>query len=199
MFRPPALCSLILAALPLACEAEFATDAATSATANCAQTELDDPEPIELVFAEHWQPLDDPAADPLAAHRPELLVCPSGGWGEEFGALEVRTAQCNYLSVEQPLAAKLAVGDTLRLTVWWQNLIALEPATGHLALLIDGELLWELEVAIPGASDARTFEFPSPVAAEAGATVNFHLHNHGQNTWTLAELARVELAAPVCE
>lgn len=198
MFRRPQLVFFSLVWLTLSCEGELSPDESESDGA-CTQSEIDDGEPVELVLAQRWRALDDPADDPLASHRPDPLVCPSAGWGEEFGVLEVRTAECNYLSVEQPLAAPLTVGDTLRLRVWWQNLIALEPATGHLALSIDGELLWELEVEIPGASDAREFEFPSPVSAEAGATVNFHLHNHGQNTWTLAELARVELAAPACD
>lgn len=202
MFRPRHQVLAALAALTLACQSELELDEideSHSANSDCTQAEIDDAEPVELVFADRWQALGDPTADPFGSHRPATLVCPSGGWGDEFGALEVRTAQCNYLSVEQPLAAKLAVGDTLRLQVWWQNLIALEPATAHLALLVDGELLWELEVEIPGPSSARQFEFPSPVSAEAGATVNFHLHNHGQNTWTLATLERVESAGPVCD
>jgi hypothetical protein len=143
---------------------------------------------LPLTHAEDWSPSAAPD-DPLADHRPAELRCPSSGWGEEFGVLEVRTGECNYLSVEQALAEPLALGDALRVQVWWQSLIALEPAIGHLALLIDGELVWELEVAIPGGSDARSIRFASPIAAEAGATVTFHLHNHGANAWTLGEFA----------
>lgn len=141
-----------------------------------------------LVFAANWTPSEH---DPLADHRPDPTICPASAWGEEFGSLEVRTGECNYLSVEQPLASPIAVGDVLRVQVWWQSLIAIEPATAHLALLIDGELVWETEVEIPGASDAQSILVVSPIAAEADAVVTFHLHNHGANTWTLAEFARV--------
>jgi hypothetical protein len=144
-----------------------------------------------LVFSEDWSP-SVLAEDPLADHQPAQPICPVSAWGDEFGTLEVSTSACNYLSVEQRLAEGIEIGDELRVQVWWQSLISTEPATGHLALLVDGELLWETQVAIPGASDARSIRFTSPLAAEPGATVTFHLHNHGANTWTLAELARLD-------
>jgi hypothetical protein len=145
-------------------------------------------EPRSLIFAEDWTPsaIED---DPLAEHRPPQTICPASAWADEFGTFEVSTGACNYLSVEQPLAEPVAVGDELRVQVWWQSLISTEPATGHLALLIDGALVWETHVAIPGASDAKSIQFTSPVAAEPGAIVTFHLHNHGANTWTLADFA----------
>ncbi|KIG19038.1 hypothetical protein DB30_05942 [Enhygromyxa salina] len=147
-----------------------------------------DAEPRPLVYAEDWTPTAA-ADDPLFEHRPSQTICPSSAWAEEFGTLEVSTSGCNYFSVEQPLAEPLEIGDELRVRVWWQSLISHEPATGHLALLINGALVWETHVEIPGASDARSIRFASPVAAEPGATVTFHLHNHGANTWTLAEFA----------
>jgi hypothetical protein len=150
-----------------------------------------DAEVRPLVFAQDWSP-STTENDPLAGHRPPTTSCPSSAWGEELDVLEVSTGECNYLSIEQPLAEVIAVGDPLRVQVWWQSLIASEPATGHLALLIDGEPIVDMQVAIPGAAEARSIEFESPVAAEPGATVTFHLHNHGANNWTLAEFARLD-------
>jgi hypothetical protein len=150
-----------------------------------------DAEVRKLVLAQDWTPTAD-ADDPLAAHRPAAMSCPASAWGEELGVLEVSTGECNYLSVEQPLREAIAVGDRLRVQIWWQSLIAYEPAVGHLALLIDGEPIWDTQVTIPGAADARSIEFESPIAAEPGATVTFHLHNHGANNWTLAEFARLD-------
>ena len=144
-----------------------------------------------LVLAHDWT-MTAAEDDPLAEHRPEPTICPRSAWGEELGVLEVSTGACNYLSVEQPLVEAIAIGDPLRVQLWWQALITSEPAIGHLALLIDGQLIWELEVAIPGPADARVITFESPIAAEPGATVTFHLHNHGANSWTLAELARLD-------
>jgi hypothetical protein len=147
-------------------------------------------EPQLLVSAGDWREtaIDD---DPLVEHRPSSTICPSSAWGEELGVLEVSTGECNYLSVEQPLAHPITVGDALRVQVWWQPLIASEPATAHLALLIDGRTIWDEHIAIPGAAEAREIHFDSPIAAEPGAIVTFHLHNHGANSWTFAELARV--------
>lgn len=145
---------------------------------------------------DEWQPLahasdwtQSPAdADPLPEHRPEVVTCV--GWGDEFDALEISTATCNYASLEQPLAESIALGDPLHLELWWSGLLAPEPAAAHLALLVDGALLWETHVEIPGPAEARTIDFDSPIAAEAGATLTFHLHNHGQNSWTLGAFER---------
>lgn len=147
-------------------------------------------EPRPLVSAHDWTAtaIED---DPLADHRPASMICPTSAWGEELGVLEVSTGECNYLSVEQPLAEAIALGDPLRVQIWWQPLIADAPATAHLALLIDGVPIWDQQVAIPGSAEARSIELDSPIAAEAGATVTFHLHNHGANSWSLAELAKI--------
>ena len=154
-------------------------------------------EPEPLVEAGAWE-AGAGDLDPLASHRPEPWICPPGSWGEEFGALEVSTGACNYLHVEQPLRVDLARGDQLRVQLWWSGLLAPEPAIAHLALLVEGELLWEREVEVPGPAAAHELEFPSPITAEVGARVIFHLHNHGQNSWTLAALERVASAPLTC-
>jgi hypothetical protein len=142
---------------------------------------------LPLAHADQWR--ETPAdADPLPEHRPDVVACK--GFGEEFGALEISTTTCNYASLEQTLTESIAIGDPLHIELWWSVLFAPEPATAHLALLVDTALLWELEVEIPGPADARTIDFDSPIAAPAGATLTFHLHNHGQNSWTLGALER---------
>lgn len=142
---------------------------------------------LPLAHAGQWRE-SSAHTDPLPEHRPDVVACV--GWGEEFGALELSTATCNYASLEQPLAESIAPGDRLRIELWWSGLFAPEPSTAHLALLVDDLLLWETEVEIPGPAEARTIDFDSPIAAQAGATLTFHLHNHGQNSWTLGSLER---------
>lgn len=148
-----------------------------------------DPSWVPLVLAEDWQPA--PAStDPMAEHAgPDAIPCGEGDWHAELGGLEVETTRCNYAVVEQPLRADLAEGDELRVRVWWAALVSPEPVEGHLALLVDGELVWEQHVAIPGPAAAHDVTLASPVSAPAGATVTFHLHNHGSNTWNLNEFA----------
>ena len=178
--------------LPLAVIAALACD--PDPDLRCAQEGARvDADAIALIDPARWTAT--PAElDPLADHRPADGLCEPSDWGEEYGTLEVSTAACSYVSLDQPLAADLEVGDRLRVRVWWATLLAKTPATAHLALLVDGALLWETHVDIPGSADARVFELASPIAADAGALVTFHLHNHGQNTWTLAgvERARVD-------
>jgi len=142
---------------------------------------------VSLVRAEDWTNL--PAQDdPLPSHRPDPVICEAAPWHAEGQGIEVETEGCNYVSITQPLQHDLAAGDLIRLTAWWERLAADPPATGHLAVLIGDQVLWEESVAIPGEADLRDLEFECPMDAKAGTPVVFHLHNHGYNTWRLQTL-----------
>lgn len=185
--------SLLLAVTTPACVADGTEplDDETDATSDDdGTTAADDGEPASwrsLARNDSWQP-DTAEDDPLVEHRPAQVEC-EHGWALESGGVEIRTDQCNYLSLQQPLRAAIEPGDRLQLELWWQTLASVEPAQGHLALLVDGELLWEELVPIPGPADARNLEFPSPLGAPAGATLTLHLHNHGYNAWHFHELS----------
>jgi hypothetical protein len=144
---------------------------------------------IPLVLPEAWQPA--PAvADPMGHHLDaDAIVCGEQDWHAELDGLEIETTRCNYAALQQPLLADLEEGSRLRVRVWWQTLVSPEPVDGHLTVFVDDQLVWEEHVAIPGPADVREVELASPVSAAAGATVSFHLHNHGSNTWNLNELA----------
>jgi len=139
-----------------------------------------------LVHDDAWQPdlADD---DPAPEHRPARVDC-EHGWWPESGGIEIDTGACNYLSLQQPLLDAIEPGDPLHLRLWWQSLASVDPAEGHLAIYVDGELLWEEHVPIPGPAAARTIDFASPLGTPAGATLTLHLHNHGYNTWHFHEL-----------
>jgi hypothetical protein len=164
---------------PFACDADPASEGDPG--------EREPSEAIDLVDPNAWM-VTPAEADPLAGHRPFVVECPTTAHELEFGVLEVDTGQCNYLSMSQPLLRPIARGDPLRVTVWWQALVAEAPAEGHLALLVGDDLLWETHVSIPGAAELRQIDFVSPIAAEADSTLTFHLHNHGYNSWTLGGL-----------
>lgn len=142
-----------------------------------------------LVSADGWQAIEDPSLDPLREHRPQEVICTRLGWYSEGESVEVDTSKCNYLSIAHGLLEPLQPGDLLRLELWWQSLISLEPAEGHLALWIDGEQVWEERVTIPGNADARDVEIHIERSVPAGSSVVFHLHNHGTNTWRLRGLS----------
>ena len=141
-----------------------------------------------LVDHDRWRADVSVHDDPWSEHRPSIIEC-EGGWGPETGGIEIDTGACNYLTLQQPLPVALEEGDPVRLRMWWQPLASIEPAEGHVAVLVDGELLWEEHVPIPGPADVRSLEFPSPLSAPAGATLTLHLHNHGTNTWHFHDLS----------
>lgn len=126
--------------------------------------------------------------DSLFSHRPDSVECPDNSWYNEDGALEVETGFCNYLAVAQPSLTSVNAGDNLHLILWHGNLAFDRPASAHVALTLDGQTVWEENVDIP--SDAQIFDVRIPVdfAAPAGSKLEFHLHNHGYNTWTLLQL-----------
>jgi hypothetical protein len=159
-------------------------DASTSETESESGSDV---EPGSLIDHTKWMALEA-QDDPLADHRPETIDCGLAGWYLETSKLEVDTNFCNYLAVGQPSLASLEQGQTVQLILYHFDLVAPEPALAHLAILIDGQVLWEQEVAIPGDAFVWQEEFASPFSAELGSQVVFHLHNHGQNTWVLQDL-----------
>ena len=146
---------------------------------------------LVLFDAGAWE-LEDATTDP-SGHRPEEVICPQDAWfkenvsGEE--CLEVDTAECHYLSVSQPLLHSFSAGDTLFLRLFHYPLIYPQNAEAHVAFYVDAQPLWETTIPIP--ADAYFFhpEFTAPFTAEKGGRLNFHLHNHGNNTWNLFELS----------
>lgn len=146
---------------------------------------------VSIIDHHQWQMLDA-VADPLAEHRPPTVECGIAGWYLEDEKLEVDTNNCNYLALRQPSLVAIEVGQPLNLYLYHFDLVAPAAALAHLAILVDGEVLWEQSVQIPG--EARVFSevFVSPLSAPAGAEVVFHLHNHGQNTWALRDLAAAQ-------
>ncbi|MDH4041243.1 MAG: hypothetical protein OEV88_11370, partial [Gammaproteobacteria bacterium] len=106
----------------------------------------------------------------------------------EDGALEVETGYCNYLSLVQPSQAALKAGDTLHLVLWHGDLVFEQPATAHVAVTVAGKTVWETQVAIPAEANIYDLRVPVNFDAPAGSAVEYHLHNHGYNTWTLLQL-----------
>ena len=140
-----------------------------------------------LVDVEDWQS-QDATTDSLAGHRPDTVSCPENAWYEEDGVLEVETGYCNYLSLRQPSKAGVSKGDNIHLVLWHGQLRFDEPAEAHVAVSIGGKVIWELETGIPDAGAVYDVTIPSTITAPPGEMVEFHLHNHGYNSWTLLTL-----------
>jgi hypothetical protein len=151
-----------------------------------------DPEFVPLIDHAAWEatPAEE---DPLVDHRPPTVDCGIAGWYVENDELEIDTNFCNYAALRQSSLRAIDACSLLRIEFYHFDLLAPEPAQAHAALLIDGQVVWEKHIDIPGGGKAFKAavyeeEFTSPLAAPAGAEVMLHLHNHGQNTWTLLSL-----------
>lgn len=144
-------------------------------------------ESFALVDAQDWRE-QSANVDSLADHRPESIDCQANSWYQEDDALEVQTGYCNYLSLSQKSKADIRAGDQLHLVLWHGDLAFEEPAVAHVAASIAGEIVWEREIDIPSEAEIFDVKLPLQMDAPAGSKVEFHLHNHGYNTWTLLEL-----------
>jgi hypothetical protein len=136
----------------------------------------------------------DLAHDPLASHQPEEIRCGLSGFYPERGELELDTGGCNYLYVEQPAPHAVPAGSEVHLLLRHFDLAAPELAEAHVALLFGDTVQWEKLIEIPGGANAYEVSWQSSEALEAGSPIRLHLHNHGQNTWTLGALGA--LVAP---
>jgi hypothetical protein len=151
-----------------------------------------EPEFVPLIDHMAWEftPAEE---DPLIDHRPATVDCGIAGWYIEGDELEIDTNFCNYAALRQASLRAIESCSTLRIEFYHFDLLAPEPAQAHAALLIDGQIVWEKLIDIPGGSmiyKAAVYEeeFAAPFAAPAGSEVMLHLHNHGQNTWTLLSI-----------
>ncbi len=147
----------------------------------------------DLVDATLWE-VQSAEDDPFPEHRAVAdVICvqeavrTEGAEGDEV--LDVDTADCPYLAASQPSLAPIQAGDRLSVLAWHQALASTEPdAAGHMALVVDGALIWEITVPIPGSADIYEPVVEMDSEVPEGAQVAVHVHNHGANTWRLGHV-----------
>ena len=168
---------------------EAGLDGASDQTGPATGDGGDELEPSWRMLVDHgrWRADVDASEDPWPEHRPATVDC-DGGWHRETDGIEIDTGACNYLLLQQPSPVTIEAGDPIRLRMWWQGLASLEPAQGHVALLIEDEVVWEQTVDIPAEAEVLQEQIPIDESWPEGAAIGLHLHNHGYNAWTLAEL-----------
>ena len=105
--------------------------------------------------------------------------------------MEVDTGSCGYLSVSQPILFEAQAGDILHIAIWHDTLTASEPATGHVAIQLGEDVMWEATIEIPSTPGAYSPKLPLDKAYPKGTPVVFHLHNHGSNNWRLLPIELV--------
>jgi hypothetical protein len=140
---------------------------------------------VSLITAQAWD-IASRNRDSFPDHRPAQIDCTrEQGWLAEDDALEIRTQFCNYLSLTQQSLLNLPAGTTLELALSHSELNYNAPASAHVAVSIAGNTVWETQIAIPGPGEILKETVQLPFAVSSGDPIAVHLHNHGQNTWTL--------------
>jgi len=157
-------------------------------------------EKFDLVDMERWNLLAA-EVDPFLPPTNAQLCTPDDVRVEAFGsggplALDVDTRLgCGWATVEQTLLGELAPGDSVGIRVFYFSQTTFPAAQAELAIAFDGNVFWSDVVPIPVSSALTPLSGPVPVetAIAAGTPVQFHVGNHGDNTWNLLELSRVRL------
>jgi len=151
------------------------------------------PDPQTLVDHDLWVELG-PDEDPFD-DRPAEFECSPLSYGYEFigeHSFEVDLQDCDYLTVSQPSLQAVEPEDELGIRLWHNALVG-PPGESHIALLLDGQLIWEVYLPIPGEAELLSSTSVSNVSAPSGSDVVFHVHNHGSNTYDLIEVSVTDL------
>ena len=153
------------------------------------------PEPEAMALVDVTLFGDVPLAeDAFVQYRPADLDCEEPGYVlEPLGgvpALELDTQKCAYITVGQPTMLDVEEGDEVLIRLFHFELTAPDPAIAHLAVALDGTVLWEVEVPIPSPPTLVVERVPVLEEVEAGASLQFHARNHGFNTYSLLEISR---------
>ena len=150
----------------------------------------------ELVFAaaSGWLRVDA-AADPFV-DRPSAFECDDDGVvveelsGEEVFALY--TERCAYVTAAQPAAERVYSGDSVELRLWNYQLFPRVDGEAHLALAIDGVVVWEERLPLTGGeaveSGLRHGRWLADRDVPNGTPLQWHAHNHGANEWALFDV-----------
>jgi hypothetical protein len=106
---------------------------------------------------------------------------------------DILTDECDHATVRQTTLAELQSGDTLLVWVWHY---AMDHKGGdfhaRVALGDPPQVVWENTLPVPAQSGLLYEEITLDSSWPTGSPIWFHLSNHGVNTWSLVELARID-------
>lgn len=154
-------------------------------------TPPEDPQPVLLARSGDWMRVADEHTDAFADQRPPGTICDEVmGYGiDPVGfAFEIKTDLCDYLTVSQPTLVPLVAGDLVHVRIWHDELMAPEPSVGYVGFAIEREILWSATQEIPHAVDILEGDVEVTNDLPAGSELQFHVHNHGINSWNILDL-----------
>lgn len=143
--------------------------------------------PGPLVDLAAWVPVAADA-DPWADERPADAVCDAGHRYEDM-VFEVDSEICTFGTFVQPSLLPVRAGDEIELILLHDNLYSADgDAEAHVAIGLDGRMIWETAIPIPMLQSLVRPTFVAPIDAPAGTPVHFHVHNHGYNNYRMIAL-----------
>ena len=135
-----------------------------------------------------------PSRAPFAAARPDDTPCdPSAHGPEALGGVwvySIETEACPWITLSQPTALPARGGEHVHVASWHFELIAPEPAMGHVRFATDQGVLITTDVPIPSPGGLLILEHTLEIDIPEGTELTFHLDNHGANSWHLVDVQR---------
>lgn len=160
-----------------------------------------------MALCETLEPTVDPTAwtfvanadDPLWPAPEGAALCgPDEIQVQSFGAddaVEVDTRfGCGWATVQQPIGVDLNEGDELQIRVFYFSQASFPEDTAEIAVAIDGDVVSSTIVDIPTSSGLIAPRIAMTRDVAKGAMAMFHIGNHGDNSWNLIELSRINSA-----
>lgn len=104
-------------------------------------------------------------------------------------SVEVKSELCNFLTIRQPIPEAVRQGDEIYIGLWHFQLTIPSGAIAYMAVSANGCVLWEAQRRIPTTAALLEARFPAPFPMPDGTPVEFHVQNHGANTYHLLEIS----------
>ena len=119
--------------------------------------------------------------------------CAEAAWRVEGEFFEVNTDTCAWTVFSQELTQPVAAGESVQLVIWTDELWAPSPTVATLGLALEGVVVWEVQLEVPGRGMLGEAHPLLPTAAGDGARATLVVQNHGVNNWRVGD---VTLDAP---
>lgn len=145
----------------------------------------------EIVDHSLWRRLDA-KTDPFGDWPEEITCDPSATLAELFNGVSaygIDTGLCNYTTLHQPTLRVIAAGETITVRLAHFDLTAPEDSEAHVVVQVDDLPIVAERIPIPSRSQVLVRSVLAPRPVPAGASVYFHVHNHGANSYALISIS----------
>ena len=151
---------------------------------------------VSLIDNTLWEVVPE-ADDPFYPEDDsDVVPCTPSVYGSEVQGddvwFSVKTVDCNYLTVWQPLLVDVPADAQLRVRLWHFKFTQTEGTYTHAIAVGDPpDTYWEAELPLPiTESGLLPYDLvPISRSLSAGEPVYWHLNNHGLNSWHLIEFS----------